>query len=458
MVADKIASESRPFTALSKESLQDAVATAEECLRRQRAGLEGSGRTDEEESVIRLEPRISGPKTVGTSWDGEEQTGKLGRGLVARMSGWMYVCEYDSCAENWRTQVVPQEQMSLLVDLYKLHIAQCHEKKTSSEDGEKLDKDQESYKEAVKLRNFEAHTDNRLDVLSPARFLPAPLQYQSIAKHQPAKQVPVWERLDLAHIGIHLADSSIVGKIHNRSYGGIQLRFFSTPNLSVNESEKDIMLKPVHTGAMRQTRNVKNIRSMSELMGALDNCQCIWQQIHPMDYGTTAIIRFLRDRIHHAVPNKKMTNLYQICAFFQAAMKVNADRVLGPENPMTYAEIVSMYNAMDWNTYITEVVSSPIKADRGRKYGYKRQGADLEHSNKKKEMKGVDVCYPFNTEKGCNRTSGESGSSISATTFSKTVTSVEPRIMEMKITLNKMMVKCWFPLKDIHVVIVTYNV
>ena len=52
----------------------------------------------------------------------------------------------------------------------------------------------------------------------------------------------------------------------------------------------------------------------------------------------------------------------------------------------------------------------------------------------------------------------ESGSSISATTFSKTVTSVEPRIMEMKITLNKMMVKYWFPLKDIHVVIVTYNV
>jgi len=134
----------------------------------------------------------------------------------------MYVCEYDSCAENWRTKVVPQEQMGLLVDLYKLHISQCHEKK-DSEDGGKFDKDQENCKDAVKLRNIEAHTDNRLDILSPVRFLPMPLQYQHIGKNQPARQLPIWERLDLSHIGIHLADGSIVGKIHNRAHGDIQL-------------------------------------------------------------------------------------------------------------------------------------------------------------------------------------------------------------------------------------------
>ena len=127
---------------------------------------------------------------------------------------------------------------------------------------------------------------------------------------------------------------------------------------------------------------------------------------HRMDYGTTAIVRFLRDKIHHAIPDKKMTNVYQICVFFQAAMKVNADRVLGPENPMTYAEIVAMYNSMDWNTSLKEGFHSSFKVDKFKKTGVKRPGSDLEPSNKKRESDGSDSCYAFNSEKGCNRSSG----------------------------------------------------
>ena len=36
------------------------------------------------------------------------------------------------------------------------------------------------------------------------------------------------------------------------------------------------------------------------------NCEVIWRHIHPMDYGTTAVVRFLMDRINHAVPDKKI--------------------------------------------------------------------------------------------------------------------------------------------------------
>ena len=43
---------------------------------------------------------------------------------------------------------------------------------------------------------------------------------------------------------------------------------------------------------------------MADAMGALMNCEVIWRHIHPMDYGTTAVVRFLMDRINHAVPDK----------------------------------------------------------------------------------------------------------------------------------------------------------
>ena len=38
----------------------------------------------------------------------------------------------------------------------------------------------------------------------------------------------------------------------------------------------------------------------------------------------------------------------QVCSFFQAAFKGNADRVLGPENPRTFQEMVTFFNSMDW--------------------------------------------------------------------------------------------------------------
>ena len=45
-------------------------------------------------------------------------------------------------------------------------------------------------------------------------------------------------------------------------------------------------------GIKLKLRNVKSIRTMAEAMGALMNCEVIWRHIHPMDYGTTAVVRF----------------------------------------------------------------------------------------------------------------------------------------------------------------------
>ena len=201
LITDSVQSDEQPFAALSEADLQQTKRAAEARLAKQRIGVVDvqQGNSDDgvgETEGIRLAPKSSGPATMGPDWDGPDQAlNKQGRGLVSRANGLMYVCEYDECMENWRTEVLPQEQASVLVEMYKLHITQYHEKKKSSEEEEKCDKEQANYEEAVKLRSIEAHNDNRLDILSPARFFPMPLQYQEIAKQQPAKQTPVWARL-----------------------------------------------------------------------------------------------------------------------------------------------------------------------------------------------------------------------------------------------------------------------
>ena len=236
------------------------------------------------------------------------------RGLFPHMDGWMYICEFEDCQSKWATRVVPEEQMKVLVEMYKLHVEQCHSEK-SSVDQEKFDKDQASYTEATQLRSIAAHEDNRVDILSPVRFYPMPLRYKYISDLQPANQKPVWDRIDLNHVGIQVADTTIVRKIHNRAYGGAKLEDFSPINLGVNESDKDFMLRPVQNGAMRQTRGSRSITTYGECVGALMNCLTIWQHIHPCDYGTLVIVRFLLNNIHHPNVDKKMS-VTGICNFF----------------------------------------------------------------------------------------------------------------------------------------------
>ena len=111
-----------------------------------------------------------------------------------------------------------------------------------------------------------------MDILSPARFLPMPLRHRYIAELQPANQTPVWDRLDLDHLGIHVADTSIVAKLHNMAYAGAKLNDFSATNIGMNETDKDLTYKPVYGGGMKSSRSTKHITSIPEAVGALLNC------------------------------------------------------------------------------------------------------------------------------------------------------------------------------------------
>ena len=269
--------EAGTFKRLSEEELKRAAADAEEALAKQRHGIDTPGPVKDNvkgskgKDEIRLEPK-DGPITRGLSWGEERQEGKIVKGLVSQDGGYYYACEYETCIIDWTTEVLPREEISVLVKMYEMHVAQYHDRKGSTI--EQVKKDEESYEEATRMRTIEAHKDNRMDVLSYVRFLPMPIQYQQIAAKQPAKQSPVWSRIDLSHLGVHLADSSIIIKLHDRSYGGAQLKYFSALNLGVDENDKDLMLKPSMNG-MKTTRNIREISNINEAVNALLNFESI---------------------------------------------------------------------------------------------------------------------------------------------------------------------------------------
>ena len=359
MLTDLVPSE-LPFAQLTDSELANIQKQADESLRRQQFGVGGSSYQEYSDSPL-LGPKNTGQITMGSPWNAHDVSGNeyqsppdMGplpaeggaKGLTSVPGGWMFVCEFDNCPSKWATQVLPMEQVATLVKLYEMHVGQVHGKK---EGAVEVDKELESYKEATKLESIPQHSDNRVDVLSPVRFKPLPLRYQYIAKQQPKQQTPVWERLDLSHLGLHLADSSVIGKCHNRGYTGAQLHYFSGVNLGPDPKDKDVVLKPMSAGGLKQTRNLRKINTMDEAVMALMNCDVIWRQLHPCDYGTLAIVRFLMDKIHHQNPQSKLTSVIAVTNFFQSAFKGNADRVLGPDHPRTYQEIVTFFNSMDWN-------------------------------------------------------------------------------------------------------------
>ena len=93
--------------------------------------------------------------------------------------------------------------------------------------------------------------------------------------------------------------------------------------------------------------------------------------------------------------------------FFQAAMKGNADRVLGPESPRTYQELVSFFTSMDWSSGAPSLLGGPGDSLGGKKdlgYAGKRSRSGQAGGVKKKSR---EICYAFNSANGCSRTDGD---------------------------------------------------
>ena len=75
----------------------------------------------------------------------------------------------------------------------------------------------------------------------------------------------------------------------------------------------------------------------------------------------------------------------QVCSFFQAAFKGNADRVMGPENPRTFQEMVTFFNSMDW----AGLESSFSKGDAKRKALKRTHSDSLSKVSKKESCAGL---------------------------------------------------------------------
>ena len=91
------------------------------------------------------------------------------------------------------------------------------------------------------------------------------------------------------------------------------------------------------------------ITSMGESVMALLNCDLIVRHLHPCNYGTTAIVLFLLERINHSNCQARIAFVSTMCSFSQSAFKANADRVLGPDCPRTYQEVYAFFSSMEWS-------------------------------------------------------------------------------------------------------------
>ena len=412
-----------PFPVLSSEQLAIVRAKADLSIRRQQEGVSG------DKGITLTGPLPNNvPTTFGEEWglgdqmeqqvEPEQSQANLSQafpkpaaGITQDKDGYRLGCEYEFC--NWVTIPVPVEQLSALTKLYEMHTEQLHKKEVGDTNS---DKDQEAYNEATKLREIPAHKDNRMEILSPVRFYPLPLRYQHIARQQPARQTPVFARLDLTHLGVHLADNAIVAKLHNRTYSGAQLKHFSGSNLRSDPEDKGLVFKPmVAGGGLQQTKNIRMITSLGEAVMALLNCDLIMRHLHPCDYGTTAIVRFLLERINHSNSQARIASVSTVCSFFQSAFKANADRVLGPECPRTYQEVSAFFSSMDWSAGMpaAEPVAQAAVASTpqaGRKFTSAGKKEDFKvKGGKVVKFKNQDICYQFQTRLGCQKVANGMG-------------------------------------------------
>ena len=79
------------------------------------------------------------------------------KGLTSTGGGWRFICEFEYCPRDWKTEVVPASEIATLAKLNELHTLQVH--KTKEEQSGEMFKEKEKYVEATKVRVIPAQPE-----------------------------------------------------------------------------------------------------------------------------------------------------------------------------------------------------------------------------------------------------------------------------------------------------------
>ena len=107
------------------------------------------------------------------------------------------------------------------------------------------------------------------------------------------------------------------------------MKYFFSGNLALEEADKapTLNINESMTG-FDTKKGYRKLRTIHDAVDALMNFDLCWSEIHPLDYGSRNIVRFLIKKIHHPDPQKRIIRVDVIERFFEAAFKGTKQRIL----------------------------------------------------------------------------------------------------------------------------------
>ena len=282
-----------------------------------------------------------------------------------------------------------------------------------------------AYVEATKLTEVEAGVDNRSSILHPMRTRPGVIDHRALIKMQPMIQEHVYCYPDMGYIGLHIANPKIVDQLHDRSDPNLILEKFSPGNLSTR------MKDTRGSSSMNNYGNVEeewaNFANIGDAVLAVDQYDCINRWIHPGDWGSNALRRFVLVKAMKGL----ITDTKHISSLFRIVTTENANRVARKELPLTFDEIKPKWDeaingagvsseASLWNTVrgLERVFKEFQDQNKKQKRGFDSmaahqgpQGVGVGGAPKQKKPKkgNSGYCLEFNSPAGCKNEPSPSG-------------------------------------------------
>ena len=279
----------------------------------------------------------------------------------------------------------------------------------------KPDKSYREYQEATKQRKVKKVMDDASRNLCEARYFAVPLDNKVLAQNMPITTSPVNTVVDFSHLGVDVSSKETIRKVHNRATTSLRLKDFSDTNLKNFTEAGDEMVAVQYTKDQLQLgKKKKALDSPQECVKAIYNYAAMHGQFHPLDWSPKALLKVVLDK---TLENPPVTEQYIL--LFEKFVSVNAGRAQKNGIPLTYMEIVNL-----WNTFIAPSPISSVAMERVMDAKFKQYMNDNTSTpkhknppansslNKKPRLTKDDFCQDWNTSKShplCPNTRVEGG-------------------------------------------------
>ena len=191
--------------------------------------------------------------------------------------------------------------------------------------------------------------------LCEARYFAVPLDNKVLAQNMPITTSPVNTVVDFLHLGVEVSSKETIRKVQNRATTSLRLKDFSDTNLKNFTEAGDEMVAVQYTKDQLQLGKKKKVLdSPQECVKAIFNYAAMHGQFYPLDWSPKALLKVVLDKMLEAPPSTE-----QYIRLFEKFISENAGRAQKNGIPLTYMEIVSL-----WNTFIAPSPITSVAMER----------------------------------------------------------------------------------------------